>query len=106
MRKFPSLSLYGPGRSVCMLSGLCLLLLAACAGSAMTSAGAGATHGPPARQVLVFPNVGIQDLDTLDPTQASDENSALAFTMIYSGLLRRNQDLGVVPDQATWTISP
>lgn len=106
MRKFPSLSLFGPRRSIYALFGLCLLVLAACAGSAVTGAGAGATRGPVARQVLVFPNVGIQDLDTLDPTQASDENSALAFNMIYSGLVRRNQDLAVMPDQATWTISP
>jgi oligopeptide transport system substrate-binding protein len=83
--------------------GLCLLL-AACSGSA-TGSGASSTPRPAARQVLVFPNVGIQDLDTLDPAQAADKNSDLAFTMIYSGLVRQNQDLTVVPDQATWTIS-
>ncbi len=30
----------------------------------------------------------------------------LAVTMIYSGLVRLDQKLNVVPDQATWTISP
>jgi len=100
------ISLYSRGqwRPFWILCGLCLLVLAACSGG-VTGSGVSSTPRPAARQVLVFPNVGIQDLDTLDPAQASDENSELAFTMIYSGLVRQNQDLAVVPDQATWTIS-
>jgi ABC-type oligopeptide transport system substrate-binding subunit len=105
VRKFLSLYPFGLHWPVSALFGLCLLALSACSGAAV-GAGVGTTPGPATRQVLIFPNVGIQDLDTLDPTQASDENADQAFTMIYSGLLRRNQDLAVVPDQATWTISP
>ena len=102
VRRFLSLYPLCLCRPLWTLFGLCLLV--ACSGNA-TGSGASSTPRPAARQVLVFPNVGIQDLDTLDPAQASDENSDLAFTMIYSGLVRQNQDLAVVPDQATWTIS-
>jgi len=83
---------------------LCLVLLAACATSA-TGTNIGSTPRSTVRQVLVFPNVGIQDLATLDPAQASDENSLQAMMMIYSGLVRLDQKLSVIPDQATWTIS-
>lgn len=82
--------------------GLCLLLLTACGSSA--SPGAGSTPRATPKQVLVFPNVGIQDLDTLDPAEV-DTNSELAITMIYSGLVRQDQNLAVAPDQATWSIS-
>lgn len=105
MCKFFSLSPLRLHWLTCLLFGLCLLALSACSGAA-TGADVGTPPVPAARQVLVLPNVGIQDLDTLDPTQASDANSELAFTMIYSGLVRRTQDLAVVPDQASWTISP
>ena len=84
---------------------LILLLLAACGGGA-TSAGPNGRPRAAAKQVLVFPNVGVQDLDTLDPAEATDTNSTLAISMIYSGLVRQDQNLEVVPDQATWAISP
>lgn len=83
---------------------LCLILLAACTGQAVPTT----VDGTPTRttkQTLVFPNVGIQDLSSLDPTQTSDANSLLALEMIYSGLVRLDKDLNVIPDQATWTIS-
>jgi oligopeptide transport system substrate-binding protein len=82
----------------------CLILLAACGGqTASTIVNGTATRTT--KQTLVFPNVGIQDLDSLDPTQDSDSNSLLALNMIYSGLVRLDKDLNVIPDQATWTIS-
>lgn len=104
VRKFLSQYPLCSRRHLWSLFGLCLLVLAACSGGA-TSSGTSSTPRPATRQVLVFPNVGIQDLDTLDPAQASDVNSDLAITMIYSGLVRQDQNLAVVPDQATWTIS-
>ncbi|HEY0756241.1 MAG TPA: peptide ABC transporter substrate-binding protein [Ktedonobacteraceae bacterium] len=60
---------------------------------------------PTTRQTLVFPNVGIQDLYSLDPTQSLDANSSLAISMIYSGLVRLDKDLNVIDDQATWSLS-
>lgn len=83
---------------------LCLIILAGCAGSTPAQ-GAGRTATPTPKQVLVFPNVGIQDLGSLDPTQSTDANTVLALDMIYSGLVRLDQNLNVIPDQATWTIS-
>lgn len=80
---------------------LCLALLAACGGSTASPTSLRST----VRQVLVLPNVGIQDFATLDPTQGADQNSMLAMNMIYSGLVRLDQNLNVIPDQATWTIS-
>src|SRR5689334_18149976 len=74
----------------------CLLLLAACGSQAMTTTATGTTT-PTTRQTLVFPNVGIQDLDSLDPTQAQDANALLALNMIYSGLVRLDQQLNVIP---------
>lgn len=82
---------------------ICLLLFSACDGKASNVP---PTPRPTAvRQVLVLPNVGVQDFDTLDPAQGADQNSLIAMNMIYSGLVRLDQNLNVVPDQATWTIS-
>ncbi|HVU70993.1 MAG TPA: peptide ABC transporter substrate-binding protein [Ktedonobacteraceae bacterium] len=82
----------------------CLLLLAACGSQATTTTAIGTTT-PTTRQTLVLPNVGTQDLDSLDPTQAQDANALLALNMLYSGLVRLDQQLNVIPDQASWTIS-
>lgn len=84
-----------------------LLILAACGGSASTTPTTSGTHPLASSQVLVFPNVGTQDLGVLDPAQGPDANSAIAVGMIYSGLVKFDQNLEVVPDQAySWTISP
>jgi oligopeptide transport system substrate-binding protein len=83
-----------------------LLILAACGGSSTTPTTNG-THTLASSQVLVFPNVGTQDIGVLDPAQGPDANSAIAVGMIYTGLVKFNQNLEVVPDQAySWTISP
>lgn len=79
-----------------------LLLLAACGNAKPNPVGT----TPAARQVLTFPNVGTSDLSVLDPAQGPDSNSALAVGMIYSGLVRFDEHLNVIPDQASWTISP
>jgi oligopeptide transport system substrate-binding protein len=84
-----------------------LLILAACSGSASTTPTTSGTHPLASSQVLVFPNVGTQDIGVLDPAQGPDANSAIAVGMIYSGLVKFDQNLEVVPDQAdSWTISP
>ena len=83
---------------------LCVLLvLAACGGGSPPTSSRSST--PAAKQVLTFPNVGTSDISVLDPAQGPDSNSAIAVGMIYSGLVRFDKDLNVVPDQATWTIS-
>jgi ABC-type oligopeptide transport system substrate-binding subunit len=81
-----------------------LLILAACGGG---SAGTSATSSALAsKQVLTFPNVGTKDISVIDPAQGPDSNSAIAQSMIYSGLVRFDQSQNVLPDQATWSISP
>src|SRR6266516_6624752 len=58
------------------------------------------------RQVLTFPNVGTQDIGDLDPVLGPDSNSLIAVNMIYSGLVRPDRSLNVIPDKAkTWDIS-
>ncbi|MBO0796149.1 MAG: peptide ABC transporter substrate-binding protein [Ktedonobacteraceae bacterium] len=80
-----------------------------CGALALSACGGGNTAGTPARaarQVLTLPNVGTTDLATLDPAQGEDANSQIVFSLLYSGLVRVDKDLHVVPDQATWSISP
>ncbi len=82
-----------------------LLLLAACSGGSTNAPKANGTPALASNQVLIFPNVGTQDISVLDPAQGPDANSAVAVGMIYSGLVRFDKNLNVMPDQATWTIS-
>jgi len=80
-----------------------LLLLAGCGGSGGTTP---ATNGTPStNQVLTFPNVGISDIATLDPALGPDANASIAVNMIYSGLVRSDKNLNVIPDQANWQVS-
>ncbi len=84
-----------------------LIVLAACGGSNSTNSTTSGTHGIASSQVLVFPNVGIQDIGILDPALEPDANSAIAVGMIYTGLLKFDKNLNILPDQASsWTISP
>ena len=86
---------------------LCVLVLAvaACGGST-TPTTTGTTLAT--TQLLRFPNVGIADANSafLDPAQGPDANTAQVAGMIYSGLVKSDVNLNVVPDQATWDISP
>ncbi|HEX6477490.1 MAG TPA: peptide ABC transporter substrate-binding protein [Ktedonobacteraceae bacterium] len=82
-----------------------LLVLAACNSGATTAPTTNATPALAANQVLTFPNVGTQDISVLDPAQGPDQNSAIAVGMIYSGLVRFDKNLNIVPDQATYSIS-
>ncbi len=82
-----------------------LLVLAACSSGTTTAPTKNATPALASNQVLTFPNVGTQDIGVLDPAQGPDANSAIAVNMIYSGLVRFDENLNVVPDQATYSIS-
>ncbi len=81
-----------------------LILLTAC-NSASTPASTSHGTKPAARQVLRFPDVGTNDVATLDPATDPDANSEVAIGMLYTGLVKTDKDLNVVPDQATWEIS-
>lgn len=77
-------------------------ILVACGGAASSSTTASTIA---AKQVLNFPNVGTTDVAVLDPALGPDANSGLAVNMIYSGLVKTDRNLNVLPDQATWQIS-
>jgi oligopeptide transport system substrate-binding protein len=83
-----------------------LVILAACGGSTANTPTASETPALASNQVFTFPNVGTRDIGVLDPAQGPDANSALAVGMIYTGLVKFDKNLNVVPDQATWVISP
>lgn len=88
------------------LLGALLIILAACGGSSTTTPTTSGTPSLASNQVLTFPNVGTQDIGVLDPALGPDANSGIAVGMIYTGLVKFDKNLNVVPDQATWTISP
>jgi oligopeptide transport system substrate-binding protein len=84
-----------------------MLILAACGGSSAPTLTSGTTATPTlaANQVLTFPNVGTADIAVMDPALGPDANSAVAVSMVYTGLVKFDKNLNVVPDQATWSIS-
>jgi len=85
-----------------------MLILAACGGSTTTTPTPGSTSTSTlaTNQVLTFPNVGTADIGVMDPAQGPDANSAIAVGMVYTGLVKFDKNLNVIPDQATWSISP
>ena len=91
--------------AILLLSSL-LIILAACGGVTTNTPTANGTPSLASSQVLTFPNVGTRDIGVLDPALGPDSNSALAVGMIYTGLVKFDKNLNVVPDQATWVISP
>ncbi|TME12114.1 MAG: hypothetical protein E6I80_04290 [Chloroflexi bacterium] len=70
-----------------------LLILAACGNGNGNGGGSGttsiATRIPrlAAKQILTFPNVGIDDSNPPDPALVSDQDTGLVVNMIYSGLV-------------------
>ncbi len=80
-----------------------MLILSACGGSNTTQT---PSNTLAAKQVLTLPNVGTADIAVMDPAQGPDSNSAIVVNMVYSGLVRFDKNLNIVPDQATWTVSP
>jgi len=88
---------------VALFLSLLLVILVACGGASSPSSTTSSTMA--AKQVLNFPNVGTTDVAVLDPALGPDANSGLAVNMIYSGLVKTDKNLNVLPDQATWQIS-
>src|SRR5947208_8627647 len=89
-----------------LLLSFLLIIQAACGGATTNTPTASGTPSLASSQVLTFPNVGTRDIGVLDPAQGPDSISAIAVGMIYTGLVKFDKDLNVVPDQATWVISP
>ncbi|MBA2680299.1 MAG: peptide ABC transporter substrate-binding protein [Ktedonobacteraceae bacterium] len=57
------------------------------------------------QQILKLPLVGTMNLATLDPVRDHGYNETLVMNMLYSGLVRTDKNLNVIPDQATWQLS-
>ena len=78
------------------------VLLSACGSSAPGKSGSTLAE----TQVLRYPNVGTADIGKLDPASGPDSNSNEVISMIFSGLVRTDQNLHAIPDQASsWDIS-
>ena len=86
-----------------------LLLVVVVTGCGVSKSGsraasdAGSTPAP--LQVLTFPDVGVTDITSLDPALGFDMNTSIIMNMLYSGLVRLDDDARVIPDQATWKVS-
>ncbi len=94
-------------RATFLFLSVSLIILSACGEGNTTDSNAKRAPALASSQVLIFPNAGTQDIGILDPALELDANSAIVVGMIYSGLVRFDKDLHIVPDQASsWTISP
>jgi peptide/nickel transport system substrate-binding protein/oligopeptide transport system substrate-binding protein len=84
-----------------LLMGVLALILAGCGNGSSGSNLA-------ANQKFIEPNVGTQDVKTLDPALVTDLNSSYALDLIDSGLVTLDaKTLKVVPDLASnWGVSP
>lgn len=82
---------------------LTALLLTSCS---LFGGSAKVGKAPADQQVYTEPLIlvnGTSDLNTLDPALAYDQNSLLATSMIYTGLVSLNDQMQVQPQLATWT---
>jgi ABC-type oligopeptide transport system substrate-binding subunit len=80
------------------------VVLAGCGISNNGSIADAQTPAPP--QVLTFPDIGVTDITSLDPALGFDMNTSIVMNMLYSGLLRLDNNAQAIADQATWKISP
>ncbi|GCF09164.1 ABC transporter substrate-binding protein [Dictyobacter arantiisoli] len=93
------------------------LLLAACSNpfGGDTNTAPSLVKAPANKQTLTIPEVGITDLDTLDPALAHDPASISAVQMLYTGLVQADDTLHVKgqlaqswkleSDGVTWTFT-
>ncbi len=94
-------------RRFCLLQLASILLIAIIMGCSSNNGG-NAIKGstlPSSQQILNFPLVGTMNIATLDPAREHGYNETLVMNMLYSGLVRTDRDLNVIPDQAIWQIS-
>jgi len=56
-------------------------------------------------QLLRWSVEGVSDLDTLDPPRITDSQGKFVASLLYSGLVKLDAELRVVPDAATWTVT-
>src|SRR5579859_4164071 len=86
---------------------LCVMamLLAACGGGG--SSQANTTKAPANKQVFIFPEAGVPDIQTFDPALAPDVPSADAINMVFTGLVEVDDNFNIVGYLASsWDVSP
>ena len=76
------------------------------AGARHASAARSATLYHQTAHVLNYPNVGLDWPDSFDPANVEDSQSIQVVDMLYANLVRLNVQNQVVPDLATWDVSP
>ncbi len=57
------------------------------------------------KQIYTLPEIGMSNLDTLDPALAHDSASLNAVQMLYTGLVSYDDTLQIRPQLATWDVS-
>ncbi|GLV56237.1 peptide ABC transporter substrate-binding protein [Dictyobacter sp. S3.2.2.5] len=66
------------------------------------------TNGKPTlatQQNLTIPLIGMTDVPSFNPTDEQNPSTKILINMLYSGLVRTDENFQVMPDQASWTIS-
>lgn len=93
----------------CLLS----LLMVACGSGGNGGASSNTTKAPANKQIFIYPQWGISDIKTFDPGLSTDQPSAEAIMMVFTGLVQLNDKLEIVDqlaashsegsDGKTWT---
>ncbi len=101
MQRMTRASIHGSQLLLCLLALLAMLL------SGCGSSGAGGPQLDP-DQVFTWPIIGTTQFSdlVLDPANVTDYPSATVIDAIYGGLVTSDHNLNVVPDMATWDVSP
>ncbi len=87
-----------------------LLGLLALLGTLLAGCATGGDSGSQlaSNQTFIWPNIGVSSIDdiTLDPANVADYYSSTMTNAIYGGLVTNDHNLNVIPDMATWEVSP
>jgi peptide/nickel transport system substrate-binding protein/oligopeptide transport system substrate-binding protein len=75
------------------------MLLVAC--DSTTPPSNNIVKAPPDKQVLVYPELFVSDINTFDPGLSADTPSIVAIDMVYTGLVQLNDKLQVMPQLAS-----
>ncbi|WP_052888549.1 peptide ABC transporter substrate-binding protein [Thermogemmatispora carboxidivorans] len=93
---------YPVGLALTLFS-LFVFLLTACGGGTQTTS---TQKAPASKQVLVYPEAGVNDIATFDPGLSTDLYSIQAIDMVFTGLVQLDNNLVIQPQLASsWQTS-
>jgi peptide/nickel transport system substrate-binding protein/oligopeptide transport system substrate-binding protein len=75
--------------------------MVACGNGGSSNTGTTTTKAPASQQVFVDPEAGVSDIATFDPGLSTDAPSIYAIDLVYTGLVQLNDQLQVVPQEAS-----